>query len=177
MVDDERVRVGDSILQVYFHQLFSDEPTLLNLGRRAWRLEQRELQWTPGRGHKAWEDGFRVAIRRVYESFYRGTESDLRAALRSIDLEPATDLFIEHFGAGSAGPVRFATTDFVKSFHRIFVRCRDEKIRLHSDFLPLGLYLASLYESLEALDVALDVRSAFERGSVSMPKNEESFAT
>jgi len=33
---------------------------------------------------------------------------------------------------------------------------------LHPDFLPLGIYLAALYDHLEELNVAVDVTAAFE---------------
>jgi hypothetical protein len=38
-------------------------------------------------------------------------------------------------------------------------------VRLHPDFVALGVYLAALYEHLEELDVPLDVRGAFAAAS------------
>jgi hypothetical protein len=47
-----------------------------------------------------------------------------------------------------------------------FVLCRDAKQSLHADFLPLGIYLAALYDHLERIGVAVDVLGAFEKASV-----------
>jgi hypothetical protein len=54
----------------------------------------------------------------------------------------------------------------VSTFHQVFVLCRDAKQSLHPDFLPLGLYLATLYDHLERLGAAVDVLAAFEKASV-----------
>lgn len=159
--EDQRRSLGGRILQVYFHQLLSESPTLLDLSRDRWATEHGRLEWRPGRGHRDWDPMFREAMADVYRSFYEGTEDDLRAALRRIDLEPATDLFVEHFGAGDQSAVAFRVEHFTGSFHQVFVRCKREGIRLHRDFLPLGIYLATLYQTLESLEVPMDVRGAF----------------
>ncbi len=44
------------------------------------------------------------------------------------------------------------------------MRCRDERVSLHRNFLALGLYLACLYDGLEGRG-PLDVRDAFERAT------------
>jgi len=159
--DERRREVGGKILQVYFHQLFTPTPTLLDLSRERWGLEADRLEWRPGRGHKDWDDGFRTAMADVYRSFYEGGEDDLRSALRRIDLEPATDLFLQHFGEGDQSNVEFRVQHFTRAFHQVFMRCKNEGIRLHRGFLALGIYLATLYQTLEALEAPMDVRSAF----------------
>lgn len=161
LTDDERREIGGRILQVYFHQLLSRAPTLLDLSRQRWMTADGRLVWQPGRGHEDWDENFRTAMAEVYTSFYTGSEDDLRAALRKIDLEPTTDLFLEHFGAGDQSNVEFRVQHFTRSFHQVFVRCKEQKIRLDRGFLPLGIYLATLYQTLEALEVPMDVRGAF----------------
>ena len=54
----------------------------------------------------------------------------------------------------------FEVNAFVASFHAIFVRCKERGIELHPNFLPLGLNLATLYATLEALRGPFDVRAA-----------------
>lgn len=160
--DDTRREVGRRILTVYFHQLFTPTPTLLDTSRDRWSwTDDGRLQWRPGRGHKDWDEDFRTTMVEVYRGFYESGEEELRAALSRLDLDPATDLFIEHFGAGDQTQVRFRVQHFTRSFHQVFVRCREEGIRLHRGFLPLGIYLATLYQTLEALEVPLDARGAF----------------
>ena len=78
-----------------------------------------------------------------------------------MNLLHAEHVFRQHFGDGQ-GTVRFQVKHFVSTFHRVFVLCRDQKTQLHPDFLPLGLYLASLYDHEERLGAAVDVAAAFE---------------
>jgi hypothetical protein len=95
---------------------------------------------------------------------YRDDKSAFRAGLEALNLSHAEDVFVKHFGDGQRA-VRFEVKHFVSTFHQVFVRCRDAGTRLHADFLLLGLYLATLYDHLEQLGVAVDVVSAFEQAS------------
>jgi hypothetical protein len=84
-------------------------------------------------------------------------------ALRRLDLDAARDVFLAHFGDGEQRSVRFRTESFHASFHEAFVRCRDAGRSLHPDFVALGIYLACLYDGLEALERPFDVRAAYEK--------------
>jgi hypothetical protein len=57
--------------------------------------------------------------------------------------------------------VRFEVKQFISTFHEVFLRCKASRTALHPDFLPLGLYLATLYDHLERLGMAVDVVAAF----------------
>lgn len=159
--DGERQDVGQRILEVYFHQLLDGGPTLLDLSAKRWSRSNAHLTWQPGRGHKVWQEGFRQALAEVYLSFYLG-QGDLESALDRLGLAVATDLFVQHFGEGDQRAVRFEVEHFTSSFHQVFLRCREHGVKLAPDFLPLGICLATLYESLSTLAVPLDVRQAFE---------------
>lgn len=155
---DEATRkaMGEAVLRVYFAQLLEPKPILLDLSR----VDHGDpLVWCPGRGHASWDDGFRTALVAVYRSFYEG--GDLPRALEPLGLASAADLFRKHFGEGDQSTVSFTVEHFVDSFHQVFVHCKERGIRLDPHFLGLGLYLATMYETLEALAVPLDVRSAF----------------
>ena len=53
-----------------------------------------------------------------------------------------------------------------EAFHDIFVRCRDQGVSLHRNFLPLGIYLACLHDHLGTLGGGpFDVRTAFENAT------------
>ena len=92
-------------------------------------------------------------------------DAAFRKALAALHLDAAADLFLDHFGAGEQTAVRFEMAHFTRSFHAVFVRCRERGVQLHPNFVPLGVYLAALYEHLEGLDVPLDVRAAFAAAS------------
>jgi hypothetical protein len=50
-------------------------------------------------------------------------------------------------------------------FQRVFERCKKHKTNLHPDFLPLGIYLAALYDHLQELAIAVNVADAFARAT------------
>jgi hypothetical protein len=112
-----------------------------------------------------WDSAFLDAIRRMYRGFYAGEDAAFHTALTDLHLDVAADLFLDHFGSGDQSAVRFEMAHFTRSFHAVFLRCREHGVRLHPDFVALGVYLAALYEHLESLDVPLDARRAFAAAS------------
>ena len=163
---EARAAAGETILKLYFYQLMSDWPTLLDLSTTRFDAglasgSNGPLIWTPGPGHTGWSPSFRTAMTGVYAGFYRDDEGLMVEALGALGLGSAADLFRQHFGDGDQTAVTFSVEHFVSSFHDVFTHCQREGIRLDPDFLPLGLYLATLYDSLAGLGVPLDVRGAY----------------
>lgn len=156
---------GQRVLQLYFEQILGCDATLLDLRGARFAARRDTLVWTPARGFVRWDPSFLEAIRGMYRGFYAGDDAAFHAALGVLHLDAAADLFLDHFGAGDQTAVRFEMAHFTRSFHAVFLRCRESGVRLHPDFVALGVYLASLYEHLEALDVPLDVRAAFAAAS------------
>lgn len=163
--ESERRALGQAALELYFHQLYDpDGPTLLNLGLERFGYRDAPI-WSPGPGHIRWPEPFRRALADVYRSFYVPGAESLETALGRLGLGPAAEVFREHFGTGDQRSVRFEVKSFIEAFHQVFLVCKKEKIRLDPAFLGLGIYLATLYETLEAVGVPLDVRAAYERGA------------
>lgn len=150
------------VVTLYFEQLFSDTPTLLDLRASSCRMEGTTLGWDPSPWVCAWDPTFLRHLRELYVGFYGGDDPMFRRSLEALHIDVAEDLFRKHFGAEQTG-LDFKMRDFVDTFHQVFLRCRDAKVELHADFLPLGVYLATLYEHLDGLSVRIDVRAAFER--------------
>ena len=63
---------GESILALYFHQLATTAPTLIDLAPRRFWVDGDRLVWSPGAGHVRWDPSFRSAIANVYETYYGG---------------------------------------------------------------------------------------------------------
>ena len=82
--------------------------------------------------------------------------------LKTLNLLAAKDIFTQHFGEGDQRAVTFELSHFHDTFHQTFTRCLEHQVHLHGNFLALGLMLACLYENLETLGVACDVRAAYE---------------
>ncbi len=160
--DGERRQVGEAALRLYFHQLLDPSgATLLNLGADRFGFDGGPL-YRPGPGFVQWPPAFQGALADVYRSFYLDTGKSLDEALEPLGLVPAADVFERHFGDGEQRAVKFRVSHFIAAFHEVFLVCKREKIRLDPAFLSLGIYLATLYETLEEVGVPLDVRASFE---------------
>lgn len=153
---------AERIVTLYFHQLFGDGDTLLDVRDSALRDAGNGLTWTPSAWVAKWDPAFLSALRDVYRGFYRDGDATFRAGLSRLGIAACEDLFREHFGSNQEAH-QFRTKEFVDTFHKVFVRCRDQGIELHADFLPLGIYLACLHDALDARGQPVDVRSCFER--------------
>jgi len=153
--------VGQRILGVYFRQLHSPGPTALDLRSPSWCLNGDVLHWNPTPLAVRWDPAFIDAMRAVYRGHYADDDATFLEGLGRLGLAEAAPLFRAHFGDGDATAHVFDRAHFVASFGAIFDHCKQTGVRLHSDFVPLGAYLAGLYDSLSDLGVPLDVAGAF----------------
>ncbi len=162
--EDDARALGQRILEVYFAQLFASEAAILDLrgGRWAWPGDADAPAWSPRPLWIRWDPAFLDAVRDLYRGFYAGDDACFERGVSALHLGSAADVLRAHFGGGDQRAVVFDAKVFHSSFHDVFVRCRDEGVSLHRNFLALGLYLACLYDGLEGRG-ALDVRDAFER--------------
>jgi hypothetical protein len=175
----DRAEQGSRIVELYFHQLFVGHPTLIDLRKSAFSpcspVSQgpNQLIWQPAPWIVEWAPEFIAPLRDVYRGFYSHDDALFRQALSLLSLSHSEDLFRKHFG-GDQAEVRFEMKHFVDTFHAVFTRCKAAGTSLHPDFLPLGIYLAALYDHLAELAVAVDVAQAFRRAIRSPTAPEES---
>jgi hypothetical protein len=160
------------VLELYFHQLFRGQTVLLDLRNSAFTGAGEKLIWHPASWLAEWSPEFISALRDIYRGFYAHDDALFRSGLAALSLTHSEDLFRKHFG-GDQARMTFRTVDFVDTFHQVFQRCKQARVALHADFLPLGIYLAALYDHLEDLAVAVDVAAAFERATRAPSENTE----
>jgi hypothetical protein len=153
------------VTELFFRQLFEPGPTLLDLRASAFSSDASGLNWHPATWVADWSADFIEPLRKIYRGFYSRDDEMFRAGLSALALTHSADLFREQFG-GEQAQLRFRTADFVSTFHQVFLRCKQHRTALHPDFLPLGIYLAALYDHLEELNVPVDVTAAFERATL-----------
>lgn len=158
-----RRALGQRVLEAYFAQLAGADHALLDLRGARFAGSEAAPLWAPQPFWVRWDPGFVAALRDLYAGYYGGDDARFGDALARLRLEPAREVFLEHFGPGAQRSVRFEAEHFHASFHEAFVRCRDAGVSLPPDFLSLGIMLACLYDHLEALGLAYDVRGAWER--------------
>lgn len=153
---------GQHLLELYFHQVFSDGLVLLDLRLERFCEEGHALSWNPSGALADWSPEFRRAVRALYRGFYLGDDVLFREGLAALGLAKAEDAIRSQFGEGQQRAVRFLLKDFQQKFQDVFVRCQETGSRIDTGFLSLGLYLATLYEHLDALGEPFDARAAFD---------------
>lgn len=163
---------GELVVELYFHQLFHGQTALLDIRGTSFTAAGDRLLWHPASWLADWSPEFISALRDIYRGFYGRDDTQFRSGLSALSLTHSEDLFRKHFGGGQER-VTFRTVDFVDTFHQVFQRCKQARVALHPDFLPLGIYLAALYDHLEDLAVAVDVAKAFERAARTSTENTE----
>ncbi|MEL6344472.1 MAG: hypothetical protein AAFV53_15240 [Myxococcota bacterium] len=163
--DSVRRTHGQRLLTLYFHQLYHHPTAFLDLRQLRFDASEAQSIWAPGWMRITWEPRFIANIRALYLGYYGGDMDRFDQAIDQLSLRPARDIFLNHFGDGEQRAVQFARTTFHHSFHEAFMACAREGTELHGDFIGLGIYLACLYEHLEALGLAYDVRTAFHQAT------------
>ena len=157
--------LGDTVLRIYFRELLGPPDTLLDLRPSAFHAEGDVLGWAPAPGSVTWDPAFITPLRGMYRGFYGGDDALFRASLAELHLEASESLFREYFGDGDQRAVTFSTRSFTRIFGAVFETCAKAGVELHANFLPLGFFLAALYQTLEQLGGAYDVRAAFDSAS------------
>ncbi len=151
---DSNCRTGESVLTLFFHQIYDEGPLFLDLRRNHFHC----LGGAENSGHAfvatplycVWSPEFRNAMRELYAGFYGNTSPDAyRVALRSLGIEGVADIFDKAFGGERKAAASFQLADFKLTFHEVFTRCLETRSALHPDFLTLGIAIATLYDHLE----------------------------
>lgn len=160
-----RREVGQRILEIYFTQVFWSGEALLDV--RADKFARRELgslTWRPGALYLRWQPGFLDGIRGLYLGFYLDDDALFARALEQLDMAGSSTALRDLLGREDPRNTVFDIQAFHARFHELFLSQRARGVSLHRNFLPLGVCLASLYETLDTLGVPLDVKAAFDRG-------------
>lgn len=173
---EERRKIGESILTLYFRQIYFSNVFLLDL--RPDRFSYADgglLGWNPSGLWIEMSPTFSEGLRKLYNGFYHEDEKTLDEGLMQLNLTPPElskekiqelkGLLDEHFGAGRHKPVSFSIEKFATSFDRLFLYLKNNKVKISEDFLFLGIYLITLYIHLDKLGEHYDVNAAFKRGT------------
>jgi hypothetical protein len=161
---------GEAVLRLYFAQFQNNDGLCLDLRSKYFTLDENKLQWNPNNFWYTFDEDFRLGVNSLYSGFYlkdnelfeKGLDQlGLTQGLEASSKETLKSLFHQHFGPGDQDHVLFRINEFTDSFFELFDFFVKHNIKLHKDFIFLGLYLVTLYLHLEELDVELDVRSAF----------------
>jgi len=159
--DEAKEARGNKLLELYFYQIESQRSALLDLRSGSFMGSDSLRAWAPAPLYSEWSPEFIGGIRKLYRGFYLDQPDVYQAALITLHLGAADEIFRAHFGTGDQSSVTFSLAHFRNTFHETFLVCKREGIRLSSEFVSLGLMLACLYEHLEKLGGAYNVRRAY----------------
>ena len=157
---------GTQILTLFFHQILSQDTWILDFRSEAFKIDEAgKLRWRPQLYFYEMPQEFLVGIRSLYRGFYHSDDVLFDRSLARLGLSSSKEALRSHFGVGDQTHVNFQLKTFQNTFTEVFEACAREGVKLPPEFFVLGLSLLGLYENLETLGAALDVRSCFERAS------------
>ncbi|MBY0415395.1 MAG: hypothetical protein K2Q18_14580 [Bdellovibrionales bacterium] len=114
---------------------------------------------------------FLEGVRNLYKGFYFDNNEQFERGLIELKMikssmghdqkESVKELFYLHFGEGKNKNVKFSLSKLQDSFNVIFSHFLKEDIPLNPEFAILGVYLVTLYLTLQDIPHELDVFSAF----------------
>ncbi len=157
-----REQIGHRVLVAFFRVVLGGGDVMLDLRPTRWSWTGQALAWAPGRLWTTWAPAFGEQVAELYAGFYADDDAGFRAALSALGLSAAEGPMRAHFGLDDQRAVAFRLERFHETFHDVFVACRDAGGSLDPGFVSLGLALATLYETMEVLGGAFDVRAAWE---------------
>lgn len=172
-IENPSLKAGDAktILALYFSQLFSPHGVFLDLRSFHFCHESDELLWHPGALWTKFSPTFREGLIEVYDGFYLEKDEQYRSGLTKIGLLdpswPAEDqttimeIFKKHFGAAQTGEVQFQLDHLRDGIVSMAHFLLEKKTRITTDFLYLGIYLVTMYGTLEETGEALPVKEIY----------------
>jgi hypothetical protein len=152
---------GAQVIELYFHQIFYGDITVLDVRYDRFGGVDGHVEWAPQPFYYRWEPDFLEAARNMYLGFYLEGDKRFEEGVATMGLSCAQDVFLEHFGGGDQHTVSFQIEAFVDTFRRTIQRCKAAGEKAHPNLIPFGMYIVTLYDHLETLGGAYDVRGAF----------------
>lgn len=160
----QRRWLGQLALELYFAQIFRGETAVVDLWSSRFGVDaDGDAVWRPRPIYIRWDATFQRGVRNVYAGLFLENEARFEHGIATLKLGPAGEALRRHFGDGDQRSVHFESAALQTMLQEMATRSRDRNGPLHRNFMAFGLYIAGLYELLESLDRAFDVRNAFAR--------------
>jgi predicted unusual protein kinase regulating ubiquinone biosynthesis (AarF/ABC1/UbiB family) len=167
----DRKAKGDALLKYYFAQLYVKEGIFLDLRDTRLNWNGKALEYEPTGLWYRFSDSFRHGLIELYEGFYFGDEAKFESGLVATGLLQRTwpiedqnevkNLFRSHFGGSLEHPMSFDLSHFQETFLKLFQFLLRKKVKLSSEFMIFGVFLVTLYLSLEGYQSSHAVKSLF----------------
>lgn len=160
--------LGNTLLKIYFLQLFSPHGIFLDLRSHHFFKSpsddsfSHQLWWVPSPFWTQMSSQFRSGILKVYEGFYLEDENLYYQGLEEIALlnpqmshQEKTELgllFKKQFGNALDEEMNFKLDHLKESIIHLSNFMVRKRLKISNDFLYLGIYLVTLYSTLEELN-------------------------
>ena len=162
---------GENILKVYFSQLFERNlPIHIDLRKNSFSRKET-LHWSPSKINYTFSQNFLDGVCALYTGFYFNDTDKfedgltqlgmINVSMSEVQKNNIKELFLNHFGEGKTAAVKFSLKKLQASFNEIFSYFLKEDIPLNPEFAILGIYLVTLYSTLENIPEALNVSEVF----------------
>lgn len=160
---------GSLILELYFNQFLNPEGLVLDIRSKYFSRSEKSLNWSPNNTWYKFKDEFRLGLINLYTGFYTDNQSLYSKGLNELGLSTnLTDekenelksLFNNHFG-NTQTAVSFDTEAFNNSFSNLFSFFIENKVKIKTDFIFLGIYLVTLYQTMEEIGGSYNVEEIF----------------
>ena len=158
-------------LRVYFYQLFLNEKISLDLRpsrfyyENGWRFKGQNLAFR-------FDKKLQQALLNTYIIYYENHAEGLQQCLQEMGLiqnswteeekRQLEIIFKNHSQQGNKTKQVFKLSDLMDSFSKIFFFIKEHDGKVPSEFSLLGVYLTSLYLTLNSIEQPLNVKSCFE---------------
>ncbi len=163
--------VAEKLISIYFAQIFSPHGLFLDLKLAHFNYQNSLMEWNPSSLWIKFDDSFSLGMQEIYEGFYLENDEIFRQGLKRTgllsekwsisDQNELTNLFKSHFGASVHDEITFNVETFKESMSKISEFMLRRKVKITKDFLYLGIYLVSLYSSLEFISTPINVRDIY----------------
>jgi hypothetical protein len=157
------VPTEEALLKKYFQQIYQSSTWILDFSPAAIvTLPAGETHWKPAPIYYEVTPTFRDLIGRLYAAHYHNHDEEFRACLIGLGIEGASDALKKHFGNRDSDTVQFELHSFQENFVEILKAISQNKNKLNTEFLVLGLMLITLYASLERIGKPIHVKKCFD---------------
>ncbi|WP_408097208.1 hypothetical protein ACJVC5_19415 [Peredibacter sp. HCB2-198] len=162
---------GEKLLTLYFAQLFSKDGFFLDIRSNHFKSDEDKLIWHPSPLWTKFDERFRQGVLKVYDGFYTDKNDVYFEGLEMIgliqpdwsdeDKNKLAELFRSQFGSALTEEMYFDLDHFKTSIIKLSDFMLKKKVKIPKDFLYLGIYLVTLYSSLEETHAKLPVRDIY----------------
>ena len=163
--------VAEKLISIYFAQIFSPHGLFLDLKLANFKTVEGHTYWNPSALWVKFDENFALGMQEIYDGFYLENDETFRQGLKRTgllsdswpmaDQNELTNLFKSHFGASVHDAITFDVETFKESISNISEFMLKRKVKITKDFLYLGIYLVSLYSSLESIPTPIKVRDLY----------------